>query len=70
MRFVLNRLSVKRRTGADEEAEADFEHLDPEFVPKPPQLTPPLPRRGTPSMTRAESFQRFERTLIYMQHEA
>ena len=69
MRFVLNRLSLRRRSGADEDAEADFDHLDPEFVPKAPQMTPPLPSRGTPSLARAESFRKFERSVVYVQHE-
>ena len=68
MRFVLARLSLKKRAGDVAEFDQDFEHLDEAFDPR-LKLAPPLPRRGTPSWTRSETFQRHERSLVYVQHD-
>jgi len=68
MRFILGRLSLKRRLGDDPDQDKDFDHLDEEYDPR-EDLAPPPPSRGTPSWTRTSEFQRFERNLIYMHHE-
>jgi hypothetical protein len=67
MRYLLGRLSLKRRTGDDPDQNSDFAHLDEEFDPR-VKMTPPLPDRGTPSWTRTSDFQQNERNLVYMHH--